>query len=74
MPANWTPSQTHVSGAVCRVRFTANAKLVEANRGSLDVLIHKDLHHLTDHTMDIEWLGNSQNLKLEIFEHLTGGE
>lgn len=48
---------------------------LEANRGSLDVLIHKETgDHLTDHTMDIEWLGNSQNLKLEIFEHLTGGE
>lgn len=47
----------------------------EANRGSLDVLIHKETgDHLTDHTMDIEWLGDSQNLKLDSFEHQTGSK
>ena len=42
---------------------------LNAHRQDLDVLLHKETgDHLKDHTTEIEWLGNPQNLRLEIFK------
>ena len=41
---------------------------LEEHRNGLDVLLHKDTgDHLADHTTHTEWLGDSHELRLEVF-------
>ena len=41
---------------------------LDTHRNGLDVLVHRETgDHIQDHTIDIEWLGNAHDLKLEVF-------